>query len=194
TKALPPVLREYVEAAAESIGCEPAFTALPALATAAGAVGYSRALCLRKGWVEPVSLWAVTLAGSGGHKSPAFGTATSALVEMQMDAFDAHREAVQEHNNRVTGWKDTPKGERGERPEPPDACQVFVTGDATIEALGEILRDNPRGVLVARDELDGWFQGFTRYKGKNGGSDRAGWLELHRAGTLLVARLTRARP
>ncbi len=159
----------------------------------AGAIGNSRALCLRKGWVEPACVWAVTVADSGGHKSPAYAAATSPLLELQMDLFDAHREAVQEYNTRLSEWKDAPKGERGERPEPPDDCPVFVTGDTTIEALGEVLRDNPRGVLVSRDELDGWFCSFTRYKGKAGGSDRAAWLELHRAGTLLVERLTRER-
>src|SRR5262249_50148181 len=142
TKALPPVVREYVEASAEAIGCDPALVALPALAAAAGAVGNSRALCLRKGWAEPACVWAVTVADSGGHKSPAYSAATSPLLELQMDLFDAHREAAQQHNERMTEWKDTPKDTRGERPEPPNSCQVFVTSDPTIEALGGILSDN----------------------------------------------------
>jgi hypothetical protein len=69
----------------------------------------------------------------------------------------------------------------------------YLTGDATIEAAGELLRDNPRGLLLARDELDGWFQSFTRHKGKGGGNDRPNWLELFRAGTLRLNRITRPR-
>src|SRR5439155_13579805 len=64
----------------------------------------------------------------------------------------------------------------------------------TIEALGELLQDNPHGLFVARDELDAWFKSFTRYKGRGGGTDRPQWLELHRAGTLRIDRLTRDRP
>jgi DNA polymerase-1 len=52
------------------------------------------------------------------------------------------------------------------------------------------LQDNPRGVLVARDELAGWLASFTRYKGKAGGSDLPHWLEMFRAGTIVVDRKT----
>lgn len=57
-----------------------------------------------------------------------------------------------------------------------------------MEALAVLLRQAPRGLLVIRDELAGWLQGFNQYK-KSGG-DEAHWLELHRAGTLLVDRKT----
>src|SRR5260370_5684154 len=90
-------------------------------------------------------------------------------------------------------WKSLPKEERGDKPEEPEDPPCWITSDATIEALGELLRDNPRGLLLARDELDAWFQSFARYRGKSGGSDRAQWLELHQAGTLRIDRLTRER-
>ncbi len=63
TKALPPVLREYAEASAEAAGRDPALVALPAVAAAAGAVGDSRALRLRRGWAEPARVRAATVAG-----------------------------------------------------------------------------------------------------------------------------------
>ena len=62
----------------------------------------------------------------------------------------------------------------------------------TIQAVGEILRDNPRGLLLARDELDGWLQSHTQHR-QGRGTDRPLWLELHRAGNLFVDRLTRVR-
>jgi hypothetical protein len=71
--------------------------------------------------------------------------------------------------------------------------QRVIVGDTTIEKLGEILEDNPRGTLVARDELAGWIGSFTRYKGKAGGSDVQNWLEVHRAGTVLIDRKTGER-
>lgn len=38
----------------------------------------------------------------------------------------------------------------------------YVTQDATVEKLGELLRDNPRGLLVSRDELRGLFNTFEK--------------------------------
>ena len=191
-EALPPVVQEYVAASAEAIGCDPALVALPALATLAGAIGNSRAVVLKRGWIEPAVIWSTTVAESGGHKSPAFHAAVQPLMELQLDAYDQHKEAMEEHKRALEEWQSASKDDRGEKPEAPKEPPSFITNDTTIETLGELLRDAPKGLLVARDELDGWFSSFTRYKGKgSGGSDRAGWLELHRAGTLRVDRLTR---
>src|SRR5262249_15366477 len=76
-----------------------------------------------------------------------------------------------------------------EKPEEP-VCPRLVVSDITIERLSEVLEDNPRGVLVARDELSSWLYSFTRYKGGGGVSDVPNWLELHHAGTLMYDRKT----
>ena len=73
--ALPPVLREYADAAASAIGCDPALVALPALAVVAGCIGNSRVIQLRRKWSEPAVLWAITVARSGGVKSAGFAAA-----------------------------------------------------------------------------------------------------------------------
>jgi hypothetical protein len=52
-----------------------------------------------------------------------------------------------------------------------------VADDTTIEALAGILESNPRGVLVARDELAGWVRAMDQYKGGKG-ADRQIWLSL----------------
>src|SRR5262249_16064522 len=74
----------------------------------------------------------------------------------------------------------------------PVLLRLGYTSDTTIEQLGELLADAPRGLLLARDELDAWFGSFTRYRGK-GSTDRPQWLELHKAGTLIIDRMTRER-
>lgn len=50
----------------------------------------------------------------------------------------------------------------------------FTTQDATVEKLGELLRENPRGLLVYRDELAGWLQTLEK-AGREG--DREFYLE-----------------
>jgi hypothetical protein len=164
--ALPPVLCEYVDASAAAIGCDPAFVALPGLAVVAGCVGNSRAIRLRRGWTEPAILWAVTVAPSGAQKSPAWAAVVDPFTAIQMELVEAA--------------------------EAPTKARRHITSDATIQAVGEILRDNPRGLLLARDELDGWLQSHTQHR-QGRGTDRPLWLELHRAGNLFVDRLTRVR-
>lgn len=193
TRHLPPVVRELAEAAGRALDEEPSAVAVHALAATAAAVGNSRALQVKRSWSEPCCFWTLTVAGSGSRKSPAWAVATAPLVAMQMDAHEAHEAAVEEWRREREEWKARDKDSRGEEPKAPKPPPVRVTNDATIEAVGEILRGNPRGVLVSRDELDGWFGSMTRYKGKGGGTDRPHWLELSRAGALSIDRLTRER-
>lgn len=75
------------------------------------------------------------------------------------------------------------------RPPCPPVEKAFSKGDTTIEALITTLGDNPRGIIVANDELDGWLKSFTRYA-KSGGSDLPNWLSLHSAGKVSYDRKT----
>lgn len=50
----------------------------------------------------------------------------------------------------------------------------YLTQDATIEKIGELLIDNPRGLLVLRDELIGWLRSLDK---DNREGDRAFFLE-----------------
>jgi hypothetical protein len=189
--ALPVVMRDYVGAAAESIGCDPALVALPALAVVASCIGTSRAVILRRGWTEPAIIWAATIAASGAHKSPAFARAVDPLMALQMDLVEAHRQKISEYQEAKKNWRPSKSDEGGAtEPQEPPSEQCLITTETTIESVGQLLRDNPRGILMARDELDGWFQSMTRYK-SGGGTDRPHWLELSRGGSLRIHRVSR---
>jgi hypothetical protein len=191
---LPPVLSDLVQVAAAAIpGCDPAAVALYALTVAAGCIGNSRALHLKRSWSEPCVLWSLVVAPSGQKKSPAYDAAVKPLVDLQMDVFDDQRRKEMEHVTQVRHWESLSKDGRGQRPDDLPEPATFLTADATVEAIGCLLEENPHGLLLARDELDAWFQSFTRYKGKSGGTDRPQWLEMHRAGPLRIDRLTREK-
>jgi hypothetical protein len=189
-ETLPPTLHEYVDAAAAAIGCDTALVALPALAVAAGCIGNSRALRLKRGWAETAIVWAVTVAPSGALKSPAFAAAVDPLMAIQMEEVYKHQRGQEEYEREKKEWRKKARDERGDEPEEPKPEPCYVTTETTVECVGQLLRDTPRGLLLARDELDGWFQGFTRYR-KAGATDRPHWLELSRAGTLRIHRVSR---
>jgi hypothetical protein len=83
--------------------------------------------------------------------------------------------------------------EEGGESQPPPPLRRLLCSDTTVEKLAEVLEDNPRGVLVYRDELHGWLKSFARYKGKGGGSDLPAWLEMHRGGQVTIDRKTGER-
>jgi hypothetical protein len=67
--------------------------------------------------------------------------------------------------------------------------------DVTVERLATLLADNPRGLLLARDELGGWVGSMTRYGGKDvASSDLPHWLSIFNADSILVDRKTGDRP
>lgn len=78
------------------------------------------------------------------------------------------------------------------RPEEPVMGRV-VADDTTIEALAGILESNPRGVLVARDELAGWVRAMDQYKGGRG-ADQQNWLSLWSNSPISVDRKSRSEP
>ena len=175
---LPPALRDFVTATADALDCEPAFVALPTLSTTAAAIGTARTIELKASWREPCIVWSAVVARSGTLKSPAFDAAVKPLRRPQTRALKRYAEDCELH---AAKGKST-----GEKPPPPPAR--YLTADATLEALAPMLERNPRGLLVARDELSGWVRGFDAYKAKGRGGDAAGWLEVWRAGTLCVDR------
>lgn len=50
----------------------------------------------------------------------------------------------------------------------------YMTQDGTVEKIGELLSENPRGILISRDELIGWFRSLDKAGHE---SDRGFYLE-----------------
>lgn len=194
--AVPAPIRGYITAWSRALNCDPAFIALPALATLAACVGTTRRLMLKRSWKEPCILWCVIVAPSGTLKSPALDAALNPLRLRQGQDLSVYQQEMEVHERDLLDyerdrdlWK---KGKLdGDAPNKPAApvCIRRMVSDLTIEALAPILLANPRGVLLGRDELAGWVRSFDAYRGGRGG-DAARWLETHRGGELLVDRKT----
>lgn len=48
-----------------------------------------------------------------------------------------------------------------------ESCRRFKVNDATVEKLGELLAENPNGLLMFRDELVGWLRALDREGAEN---------------------------
>lgn len=117
------------------------------------------------------------------------------LAAVAHDRFEAEREEMEAHCDRIeaeiAGTKEEMKkaskrhGDLDDlekhladlKRELKDATVVerrYLTQDATIEKLGELLNENPDGILVLRDELAGWLRTLDK-PGREG--DREFYLE-----------------
>lgn len=187
TDALPYAVRNFVSQASRSLGCDESFFALPAIVSCAAAIGTTRQIRLKDDWPEPCVLWGCTVADSGSLKSPAAKKAVKPMFKLEFDLYRKYRE------DRDAWNRDKKAGTAaGNDPEP--KRQRILTGDVTIEKLAEMLEDNPRGILVFRDELAGWFGSFMKYKAAGAGSDVSGWLPCYSAEPLIVDRKNGLRP
>lgn len=181
-ECLPPPLAEYIAKSAEAIGCDPCLVAMPALAVCAAAIGDSRAIQVKPGWLEFPIIWSLVVAPSGALKTPAMKAAMEALEDAQRGAFESYRAAELAYKRDLAAWKE--KGSKGQEPVPPPLTSYYI-GDATLEAVCARLRDNPRGLLQKRDELSGWLGSFDKY---SDGNEAAQWLEFHSGNSLRVDR------
>ncbi len=199
-EVLPEPARSFVAEGAAAIGCDPSFVALPLLSALAGAVGNTRRIRLKGTWIQPAILWTAVVGESGTQKTPAFRLALAAVRARQHRLMREHERAMAEwetaravHEAALAAWKRDAARGKADR-EPPaaprrPACARGWIDDCTVEALATLLLENPRGLLMLRDELSGWFS-FGRYKNGGGGDDVARWLEVFDAGTLVVDRKT----
>ena len=123
-------------------------------------------------WVVVPNLWGGMIAPPGLMKSPVISAMTQPLTRIEALWYAEHESAISDYREqkeevelRQAAWREQYKSaqKKGKAaPLRPDdsivepLCGRLITQDATAEKLHEIMRDNPAGVLVIRDELSGW--------------------------------------
>lgn len=194
---LPPVLAKFCKEVSAAVGCDSSFPAMVCLAVCAAAIGTSRQLCVKRDWIVPPIVWTLLVGESGTQKSPPFRLAMMPLKEKQQRDSDSYMSAscqyqsdLKAYKRAIKTWEKTGEGEEPEQPEKPVRKRCVVQ-DATIEALAPILNENPRGVLLARDELSGWLAGFDKYSSKSSSSSEVPkWLEIYNSESITIDRKT----
>jgi hypothetical protein len=185
--ALPPVLREFVVGVAESVGCDPAFAALPALTVSGATVGAALVVQAKRGYEQPPLLWLLTVGDSGTGKTPAFKPSEVRAFGIDRGLHDEFKSALRKYKADLETWENADQPDPEAEPVKP-VRERFAVIDATIERLTVESTTSPRGLVVVRDEADGWLSSFARYKGKGGGSDLPNWLSMYEAGPVRYMR------
>jgi len=205
-EVLGPRLAQWVADAAEAKGAPADYVFGALLAVAGATIGNARWVSVWQGWAEPPIIWTMCVGLPSAGKSPAIDAALQPLRKAERplcEAAEARRKAWAEKAELAklaeSTWKEATKAAIKDGKTPPDrptGCDVgppphiprLVVNDGTIERLGAILAEQPRGTLQMRDELAGWLEGMTRY---TGGSDRPFWLEAFGGRGYTVERMGR---
>ncbi|SIO60229.1 DnaB-like helicase N terminal domain-containing protein [Singulisphaera sp. GP187] len=186
-EVFPKRLVELILPASETLSCSPDFLAVPCLTAAGAAIGATVALEIKKSWSERANLFTAIVGRPGAAKSPALAVATAPIVELQWElAFDFLLESDAKSNKRKKAMKlAKSKEERDaaqrklklEEDEENSRMTEINVSDTTCEAVSDLLANNPRGIIMVRDELAGWLNSLNQYK-NGSGDDRDFYLSL----------------
>ena len=193
---LPNPLRSFVDDIAERLQCPPDFPATATLAVVGSVIGRRCGIRPRRkdDWVVVPNLWGGVVGRPSLLKTPAIKAPLSLLQRLEAEARQQFEADQREHEKQAMLAKakkqELEKQLRSAVAKGDDASAVlamlddcdsvapvrerFITNDATVEKLGEILADNPAGVMVFRDELTGWLYNLEK---ENQQGARAFYLE-----------------
>ena len=165
--------------------CPPDFVAVPMVAALGNLIGRRCAIRPQafSDWQELPNLWGCIVGRPGLMKSSTMMAALAPVVRLEA-------RALEEWTAAQAQWKaegeiakaraDARKAEATKAlrknpdalvdvasflaPEEDEApiLRRYTVASATVEALAEKLIENPRGLLVVRDELPGWLAGLDR--------------------------------
>lgn len=178
---LPPVFRNLTDELSQALPIAPELVACATLVVAAGAIGRSRMIQVKSGWLEPSILWMALVNPAGQIKTPSLSQVTTPVRELQQKAAERYQQEKKEYERNMEIYEAAKYQHRTKQldelppmPEKP-IMQRFYTVDVTVEKLSSLLQETPRGLLVIRDELTGWVKSMNQYKGGKG-ADKSFWL------------------
>lgn len=138
------------------------FTTL--LTSVAGLVGNRAKIELKKGWSEPCIMWSIIIGNPSAKKTPAMNFIINPILDLDFNQFKKLNEEIEEvKNNR----------------------QQFVLKDSTVEAVYQVLKHNPYGVMFYCDEMMTFVNNLSRYKNN---SDKSHFLSIYNNEHVVINR------
>jgi hypothetical protein len=197
-EVIPEPFRSLCKQISDATVSDIALSAVPCLVLLSALIGNSKVLRVKSSWKVPSVIWASVVAESGSVKSSPAKMIFEQLTNWQLEQIriwkekrEAYLKEFQEYEKQLNRWKKSK--EDFDQPDPPGKpnCKRILFKDFTIEKLGEELEKNPKGLVVAVDELANWFNSFTRY-GKTDESSK--WLEMFDASPTTIDRKSNELP
>jgi hypothetical protein len=171
---LPAKLRPWAEDICERMQCPPDYVGAAAMTALSGTLGRRVGIRPQRqtDWAVVANLWGLVIGRPGLLKSPAMEAALTPMKGLGVKAKVEYEEVLADYRLeakvaqlRLDAAEKTARKKLAENPtadivkellldEPAEpTMQRFIANDTTAAALGELLRQNPNGLLVYRDEI-----------------------------------------
>jgi hypothetical protein len=173
---LPDPAARLVKEGADAIGCPWDFLGVPLLAVAAGTIGRSASLLLKDGYFVGATAFMGSIGPPSDGKTPALKAVAGAIRAIDDKLADEHAKAMEQWKADAAALPATKSGSRPKPPPPPKPRRIDID-DTTMEVIPIILADNPRGLIMVRDELSAFILGMNQFKGGKG-NDRSNVLKI----------------
>ncbi|BCA96093.1 hypothetical protein TUM19329_24540 [Legionella antarctica] len=193
---LPESIRDYIFDVAERQQSLPDFVAVTAIIGLSGLLGRKASICPKQfdSWCVVPNQWGAIIGRPSAMKSPSMKEALRPLWQFEKQAAQQYKEDQQNHKEEcilleleATTAKSKAKEalKKNNRDAAREALRIvdniippvrhrLIVNDPTVEKLGELLNENPNGLVFVRDELSGWLANLNREEYQ---SDRAFYLE-----------------
>lgn len=172
---LPHKLRTYVATLVQKTGYHMDYLAPHSFLALASITGTKFCLDVNGEWNEYPSFFFCGVGPSGCGKSHPLGRAFQQAIKIDAERNRAYAENLKRYRNKgidAAGQK-TPE------------LNDLIAVDATMESVLDTLSKNPKGLVVLRDELTGFFDDLYRYRP---GSDENTYLSLWSQKSTKVSR------
>ena len=164
SELVPMALRPWIMDISERMQCPPDYVAVSAIVAAGSVIGRRIGIRAQEytDWTEVPNVWGMIVGRPGVMKTPAMSHALKPLKRLDAIAAEANRELKAEYEQALEHFKSEQSASRKksgggteQRPEKPEKPEYkrYLVNDTTYEALGEVMADNPKGVMAFRDEL-----------------------------------------
>ena len=180
---IPEPLRAWVEDVAHRMQCPIDYVAAPTICALSSVIGAGCSIRPKRldDWAVIPNTWGGVVAPSGRKKSPAIEAALLPVKRLERKALEEFEQQMVAHAVEVAAYKaqhnainydmerasrtggmrngvtfDQLKEKLAKLKEPKKpACRRFLTNDVTIAKVGILTKENPRGIMLSRDELIG---------------------------------------
>ncbi|MCJ7616242.1 MAG: DUF3987 domain-containing protein [Desulfobacterales bacterium] len=166
---LPWVIRNYAGVKSETTNSHIEFHALATIAGAASLLQSKFVINVLDEWYAYPSISFILVADSGESKTHPLREGIKRIYDYAIEANVKYEQEQEDYNK----WKDRRRKRKllnddDDDWKQPPVRQPYVITKFTLEGLRECLKDNPKGVLIHVDELDGMFKSLNQYKGGAG--------------------------
>jgi putative DNA primase/helicase len=196
-RLLPESFRPWLSDVAERTQCPPEYAAVGVVVAMSSLVGRSCGIRPKRhdDWTVIPNLWGGVVGPPSSMKTPALTEALRPLHRLAHRAREDYERRIEGHAAmlaeakarrtvvdikmkkaaKVSADMTELRAEYMQAADPDEPNERrYIVNDATVEKLGELLNENPRGLLHFRDELTGWLANLERDGHEN---DRAFFLE-----------------